>query len=371
MSVLYFSHQVKEHLKKEPEELKMKKLTAILASVLLLSSLSVFAHAEENIIELDPMYNVPTEELLERFPIEYETPAETEMAKKIQNRMLNGFNTWNLGYDAWEHWGEVLYSEDSIYNVHGAHLTLKEYQDAMNMSLQATDIQMGQFRNMILSDDWAAIRYDTSMTNRQTGETSYSPVTEFVRFKDFGERGAKVDEGWGGVRDFNLQGMMYFMTEEEQAYQKQLDDAILNIVLPETDDLEVKYPVTYPTEISTDMAKEIKSAVLQEFEAWNNGTWSDWADQYCTADIEYSLGNTEMTVEEAKTAVSRMISDLNVQRVRLDNLIVSEDWAGIHYWNVISDEDGVRTPMDTMTFMHFVDTDEGIKVDICSVYQGF
>ena len=40
--------------------------------------------------------------------------------------MLNGFNTWNLGYDAWEHWGEVLYSEESIYNVHGAHLTLEE-----------------------------------------------------------------------------------------------------------------------------------------------------------------------------------------------------------------------------------------------------
>ena len=119
------------------------------------------------------------------------------------------------------------------------------------------------------------------------------------------------------------------------------------------------------------MAKEIKFAVLQEFESWNNGTWSDWADRYCTPDVEYSLGNTEMTVEGAKTAVSGMISDLNVQRVRLGNLIVSEDWAGVHYWNVITDEDGVRTPMDTMTFMHFVDTDEGIKVDICSVYQGF
>ena len=349
----------------------MKKLSAILASVLLLTSLSAAASADEKVIELDPMYNVPTEELLETFPIVYETPTETEMAKKIQNRMLNGFNTWNLGYDAWEHWGEVLYSEDSIYNVHGAHLTLQEYQNAMNMSLQATDIQMGQFRNMIVSDNWAAIRYDTTMTSRQTGETSYSPVTEFVRFKDFGERGAKVDEGWGGVKDSNLQGMMYFMTEEEQAYQKQLDDAILNIVLPETDNLEEKYPITYQTEISTDMAKEIKAAVLQEFEAWNNGTWNDWADRYCTPDVAYTLGNTDMTLDEARAAAAGMISDLNVQRVRLDNLIVSGDWAGIHYWNIITGEDGVRTPMDTMTFMHFVNTDNGIQADICAVYQGF
>ena len=79
----------------------MKKLALIMAAVLLLSAISASANAEEYVIELDPMYNVPTEELLERFPITYETPAETEMAKKIQNRMLNGFNTWNLGYDAW------------------------------------------------------------------------------------------------------------------------------------------------------------------------------------------------------------------------------------------------------------------------------
>ncbi|MCR5748071.1 MAG: hypothetical protein K6G03_10220, partial [Lachnospiraceae bacterium] len=57
------------------------------------------------VIELDPQYTVPTEELLKKFPIEYQTPAETELSKKIQNRMLNGFNRWNMGYDAWEHWG--------------------------------------------------------------------------------------------------------------------------------------------------------------------------------------------------------------------------------------------------------------------------
>lgn len=56
------------------------------------------------------------------------------MAKKIQNRMLNGFNTWNLGYDAWEHWGEVLYSPESIYNVHSVHFTLGEYQQAKAVS---------------------------------------------------------------------------------------------------------------------------------------------------------------------------------------------------------------------------------------------
>ena len=91
----------------------------------------------------------------------------------------------------------------------------------------------------------------------------------------------------------------------------------------------------------------------------------------CTDDIVYTLDNHDITLEEAKSELSQKIKDLHVQRVRLDNLIVSEDWAGIHYWNVITDENGVRTPMDTMAFMHFVNTDAGIKADLCAVYQGF
>ena len=50
---------------------------------------------DENIpyvIETDPQYNVPTEELLESFPVTYQTPALTKMEQNVQNRMLNGFN---------------------------------------------------------------------------------------------------------------------------------------------------------------------------------------------------------------------------------------------------------------------------------------
>ena len=109
------------------------------------------------VIETDPQYNIPTEELLKHFPVTYQTPALTKMEQNVQNRMLNGFNRWNMGYAAWEHWGEVLYYDYSIYNVHGVRLTLQEYQKAMNMSLKATDIRMGDFQNMILCGDWMAM----------------------------------------------------------------------------------------------------------------------------------------------------------------------------------------------------------------------
>jgi len=77
----------------------MKKKFAALLAVLLIASMTltgVSAWADEPtadyVIELDPQYNVPTDELLKLFPITYQTPAKTELNQKVQNRMLNGFN---------------------------------------------------------------------------------------------------------------------------------------------------------------------------------------------------------------------------------------------------------------------------------------
>lgn len=55
----------------------------------------------------------------------------------------------------------VNYTDDSIYNVHGVCLTLAEYHAAMNVTLKQANIQMGDFQNIIICDDWAAIRYAT------------------------------------------------------------------------------------------------------------------------------------------------------------------------------------------------------------------
>ena len=83
------------------------------------------------------------------------------MGKAIENRLLTGFENWNRGFDAWKAWGTILYTDDSIYNVHGVRLTLAEYQAAMNVTLKQANIQMGDFQNIIICDDWAAIRYAT------------------------------------------------------------------------------------------------------------------------------------------------------------------------------------------------------------------
>ncbi|MCR5580277.1 MAG: nuclear transport factor 2 family protein [Pseudobutyrivibrio sp.] len=317
------------------------------------------------VIELDPQYNVPTDELLETFPIEYQTPAETELSQKIQNRMLNGFNRWNMGYDAWEHWGEVLYHDDSIYNVNGVKLTLQEYQQAMDVSLKSLDIQMGTFKNMILVDDWMAIQYDIVNIDRETGEEHPGTTMEFAKFGDYGELGAKVDEGWGGVKNDSYDGTMYFQTEEEQKAQKEFMDELTSTVLKDTDDLEEKYPVVYPTTIDTEIGEKMKTAILNDFENWNSGydAWDAWTDTFYTDDVAMNYLGDDTTLDDYKSAVKDQID--NTQRVRINNILVSEDWAAIHFWTVTTNEDGTKDADNHMQFLHFVENGDDVQVDRC------
>ena len=37
------------------------------------------------------------------------TPIEKDIEKRIQDRLFNGFNNWNGGYDGWLKWCETLY----------------------------------------------------------------------------------------------------------------------------------------------------------------------------------------------------------------------------------------------------------------------
>ncbi len=323
------------------------------------------AASADYVIELDPQYNVPTEELLKTFPITYQTPADTDLAKKVQNRMLNGFNRWNMGYEAWEHWGEVLYHKDSIYNVHGVRLTLAEYQKSMDASLKSIDIQMGNFNNMILSGDWMAIRYDIVNTSRKTGESSKGTTMEFAKFGDYGELGAKVDEGWGGVKGADYEVMQNFQTKEEKEAQKKFMDEMIAKELPKTDDLEKKYPVLYPTPIDTEIGKKIKAAVLNEFEAWNGGydTWAAYADKMYAADLKYDLSGEEMDLAGLKAARKDTVDQ--TKRVQINNILVSEDWAAIHFWDVTTGADGSKSADNHMQFLHFVEDGDSVKVDMC------
>lgn len=121
----------------------------------------------------------------------------TDLEMRIKDRLENGFKNWNGGYEMWENWCNTLYEPDALYNIDGRHLTLKEYKDMMKKYLGVYDVQLGQFYNMLIIDNWCAIRYTTVKTDRKTGEKTEHMAMEFVNFKDNPEPiGVRVVEGW-------------------------------------------------------------------------------------------------------------------------------------------------------------------------------
>lgn len=297
-----------------------------------------------------------TEELAKKFPTQNPTPVYTSMERRIQNRLLTGFENWNRGFEAWKAWGDILYTPQSLYNVHAVHLTLGEYQMAMKATLRANDIQMGDFKNMVIVDDWCAIHYEIATISRETGDVHPGSVMEFVHFKDYGEElGTRVVEGWAGTRGTDYAGLGYFQTAEEKAAQKAMMDAIANTVLPVTDKLEEKYPVLHPTTIRTELAQRIKDALLQDFEHWNCGydDWSAWADHFYSVALAYHTDAGVMSLTEYKESEQGNTS----KRLYFDSMLIAGDWAAIHYRTVFNGEAGSR-----MQFLRFAQDGDDLKV---------
>ena len=129
------------------------------------------------------------------------SPIEKDIEKRIKERLFNGFNNWNGGYDGWLEWCNTLYEPDAYYNIPSpqgqVRLTLQQYKDAMGKLFEHFTLELGQFENMIIRDNWCAIRYKVKVTNIHTGDVIVQNTMEFVKFKDNPEPyGVRVVEGW-------------------------------------------------------------------------------------------------------------------------------------------------------------------------------
>ena len=89
---------------------------------------------KEDQVEIVNSYD-NTDELSKEFQVVNKTSIEPGIETKILNRLLTGFSNWNRGYTAWMKWDDFLYTQDSIYNVHDARLSLTQYQASMNDAL--------------------------------------------------------------------------------------------------------------------------------------------------------------------------------------------------------------------------------------------
>ena len=305
-----------------------------------------------------------TAALSEKFPVKNPTTVNPGMESAIQNRLLNGFENWNRGFDAWKAWGDILYTPDSMYNVHGVRLTLPEYQQAMNLTLRRNDIQMGAFRNMIINDDWVAIHYDIATINRDTGESKPGSVMEFVQFENYGDGlDTRVVEGWAGTKGEDYDGLLRLLTDEERQAQEEARAEILSRDIPEIDVLAVRYPVKHPTSVRTAKGREIRQAILLDFDCWNRGfdAWKYWATRTLTADFvcHTDFGDADRETYLENSAI--WFDEKQAKRLYFDNLLVRDDWAAIHY-RIVYTENGGKQDKSMMQFFRFVETDEGMKI---------
>nr|MCR5746175.1 nuclear transport factor 2 family protein [Lachnospiraceae bacterium] len=111
--------------------------------------------------------------------------------------------------------------------------------------------------------------------------------------------------------------------------------------------------------------KKMKEAILNDFENWNSGyeAWNKWADTFYTDDVKMNYLSEDISIDDYKAVVKDQTA--NTQRVRINNILVSEDWAAIHFWTVTTKEDGTKDADNHMQFLHFVEDGDGVKVDRC------
>ena len=305
-----------------------------------------------------------TDELIKKFPVNNPTSVEPGIERDIQNRLLTGFENWNRGFDAWKAWGNILYTKDSIYNVHGARLTLAEYQRAMYASLREMTILMGAFRNMVICGEWTAIHYDT--TNIKNGVETPSSVMEFVKFKDYGEElGTRVVEGWGGVKNEDYSSMTRLQSPERRIIEENKLTDMKNYQIPDIEDLEKKYPILYPTVDKGNMAREIRNIILKGFDSWNKGftEWSSWVDSAYKTDA-FAVKETQdhRSMNDYKSLM-QADSTKKVKRIYFDNMLINYNWAAIHYrYNIDTNDETQKDAGDRMQFLRFEETDEGLKI---------
>jgi hypothetical protein len=332
--------------------------------VFITGTLSSFKPDEEEEVEIVNSYD-NTDELLKKFPVKNPTSAETDLERKIQNRLLTGFENWNRGFAAWKAWGNILYTEDSIYNVHGTRLTLAHYQAAMNIALKQADIKMGDFHNMIINDNWTGIRYD--FYTKVGDEYKLGMVTEFVNFKDYGgELGTRVVEGWGSTKDESSKGMAMFQGAEEKKVEQEQLEYMQNYKIPDTENLEEKYPVLNPTKGKGEYVEEIRSIVLNGFDSWNKGytEWLKWVYDTYSIDAEsYSLDERKRTLSEYRNEMKTLVKTQNLKKLYFDSLLISENWAALHYRYSLEElKTGEKTFGDRMEFIKFEKSGNSLKI---------
>ena len=319
--------------------------------------------------EIDVMNSYDnTADLIKKFPVKNSTKVLPGIEEHIQNRLLTGFENWNRGFETWKAWGNILYTPYSIYNVHGARLNLAHYQAAMDQSLRQMTIKMGDFHNMLISDEYCGIHYD--FITVRDGREKVGKVMEFVKFKEHGtdaKPDTRVEEGWGSVKDNTYDGLTRMQGEDEKAEQERQNNYNLDYQLPVTNNLTEKYYIKYPTTYIDDNSEQILDIILRGFDSWNKPDtvqYFQWVSESFDEDaFSSSLDERERNMTLYKEEIAELFQNYTITKLYFDNFLIRDNWAAIHYRYRREDKKGNEKYVgDRMEFFKFEEKDGQLKI---------
>ena len=171
-----------------------------------------------------------------------------------------------------------------------------------------------------------------------------------------------------GTKDPSGEGLkLGFQKEKEKAEQEAQDDYMKNYIIPESDDLKVKYIIKNPTVYIDTNAKDILEIILKGFDSWNKGistflTWVD--DAYDSNAISSSLDERDRTMDEYKGEIRTLFNTKKIEKLYFDNILIRDNWAALHYRfrnKTVGNDEEIDTG-DRMEFFKFEEIEGKLKI---------
>lgn len=170
----------------------------------------------------------------------------------------------------------------------------------------------------------------------------------------------------GGTKSDNYENMILFQGPEEKKIQEEQNEYMLNYEIPETDDLEKKYPIIYPTNYIDSSAKDILHLILKGFDSWNQGidSYIKWTYEGYDSEAESTgIDHEKRTMSEYRRAMRALVKKENIKKLYFDNILIRDNWAALHYRYTSEDlKTGVKRCGDRMQFLHFSNNKNGVKI---------
>ena len=105
-------------------------------------------------------YQIPSNgDLKSKYQIKYTTTYTAEEEKKLEI-ILEGFDNWNKGIEAYKTWVDKAYDKNAKSSgLNEIERTMDEYKEEMEQLCNEKTIKKLKFDNVLIREDWAAIHY--------------------------------------------------------------------------------------------------------------------------------------------------------------------------------------------------------------------